>query len=235
MSSSSLPFFRHKSLTIVQAFSFRIDFFGLLFFFISDDVHERFSGKKDIGLYWRQFRVRKTILMQRSSEIELPLTIWYYHCVIDVANALKMSSSSFPFFGHKSLTIVQAFPFRIDFFGLRFFFIFRWCFWALSRKNEYWSILETIWSRENNFDAKVIRDWAAFNNLMLPLCYWRRECIKNVIKFISIFRTQKPYYSPGFFVQNRFFWTPVFLHFPMMFLRAFQERWILVYIGDNLE
>ena len=40
--------------------------------------------------------------------------------------------------------------------------------------------------RKTNFDLKVIRDWAAFNNLMLPLCYWRGECIINVIKFIKL-------------------------------------------------
>ena len=144
MSSSSFSFFGHKSLTIVQAFSFRIDFFGLLFFFISDDVHERFSGKKDIGLYWRQFGVRKTILMQRSSEIELPWTVWCYHCVIDFAIAS-------------------------------------------------WMLL------------------------------------------ISLFSTRNLDYSTGFLVQNRFFQPAVFLHFLMMFLSAFQEKWILVYIGDNTE
>ena len=69
MSSSSFPFFRHKSLTIVQAFSFRKDFLDSGFSSFSDDVPERFPGKMNIGLYWGQFGLRKTILMQRSSEI----------------------------------------------------------------------------------------------------------------------------------------------------------------------
>ena len=98
MSSSSFPFFRHKSLTIAQAFWFRKDFLDFGFSSCSDDVFERFPGKMNIGLYWRQFGVRKTILMQRSSEIQRPSTIWCYRCVIDVANALSMSSGSLHFF-----------------------------------------------------------------------------------------------------------------------------------------
>ena len=157
MSSSSFPFFRHKSLTIAQAFSFRKDFLDSGFSSFSDDVFERFPGKMNIGLYWRQFGVRKTNFDPKVirdwaafNNLMLPLCYWRRECIINVIKFISIFSTQKPYYS-------PGFFVQERFFGLRFFFIFRRRFWALSRKNKYWSILESIWSKENNLDAKIIK------------------------------------------------------------------------------